>query len=71
VPRSRRLSKIQRTILPEANSNVNCEMRIFGDCGDRLKKANFRSRRSPFFFPTALDSRKQWTGHCSKVPHQS
>jgi hypothetical protein len=42
-------------------------MRIFGERGDPALKANCHSRpRSPFFFPTALNCRKQWIGHGGK-----
>jgi hypothetical protein len=60
-------SGIRSTICPEANSNVKCETRIFGDYDRRSR------RRSPLlFFPTASNSRTQWTGHGGeRVPHQS
>jgi len=51
-------SGIRSTICPEANSNVKCETRIFGDYDRRSR------RRSPLLFsPTASNSRTQWTGH--------
>jgi hypothetical protein len=46
--------------------NVKREVRIRRESRRPALKVNCHSRRSPFLFPTALNSRKQWTGHGSK-----
>ena len=68
LQRERAFSFHSEDRLLEGKSNVKRDMRIFGNRGDPALKANHSRPRSPFFFPTALNS-EQWIGHGGKESH--